>query len=145
MKLFGANLIHRRYNTAKDVIEPTMASRTFHGSDIARLRYDTNRRAVTRGIGADVARVTRGIAEADRAKVHLLLHVQDGRCKPSGPLHIGLQQIVGDALSGLWADARQSAQFVKQTLEGSAVVLARYGKGRCHVSSCLVAPEKCHA
>ena len=68
----------------------------------------------------------KGIAEADGAEVDLPLHVQDRAREPTRRLGVGLQDVVGDALGGLGADARKPPQLVKQSLERPAVVGFRH-------------------
>ena len=64
-------------------------------------------------VGADVAGVARGVVEADGAEVDLLLDVEDRVGEATRRLDVGSQEVIGDALRGLRADARKPAQLVE--------------------------------
>jgi hypothetical protein len=111
---------------AQHVVQPVERSGALDGLHVARLRHHADATAVARGVVAHVAVLARGVVEADRAEVHLLLHPQDGVRQAARGLRVCLQQVVRDALGRLGPNARQPAQLVKQALQRAAV--ARRGR-----------------
>ena len=52
----------------------------------------------------------------------LLLYLENRRSQPARLLRVGLEEVVRDALGGLWANARQPAQLVEEALQRVPVV-----------------------
>ena len=122
MELLGADLVHGADDAAQHVVEAMVAARALDGLHVARLGDHADGGAVARGVRADVARLARGVAEADGAEVYLLLDLEDGLRQAAGLLGIGLKQVVRNALGRLGTNARQPAQLVQQPLERTPVV-----------------------
>lgn len=83
--------------------------------DVSRLGDDADARLVAARVLADVAALARGVAEADGAEVDLLLDVENRLGKAAGLLGVRAEDVVGDALGALGANARKPAQLIEQT------------------------------
>ena len=94
-----------------------VAARALNRLDIARLAHHANASGIAHRILADGALVGRGVVKTAAAKVNLLLNLQDGLGQATRFLGIGLEQVIGDALSRLGANARQAAQLIEQFLQ----------------------------
>ena len=105
MELLGTNLVHRRDYAAQNMVEAMERTGTLNCRDILGLRNNANFAAISGRVQADVAFVARCIVEADRAKMHLLLKLQDGLRQTASLLGINLEKMVGYALSRLWTNA----------------------------------------
>ena len=117
VQLLGTNLVHGADHAAQYVVETVVAARALDRLDVARLAHHANASGVAHRILADGALVGRGVVKAAAAKVNLLLNLQDGLGQATRFLGIGLEQVIGDALSRLGANARQAAQLIEQFLQ----------------------------
>ena len=117
VQLLGPNLVHGADHPAEHVVEAMVAARALDSRDVARLAHHADARGIARGILADGALVGGGVVEAPAAEVHLLLHHQDGVGQAARLLGVRLQQVVGNALGALGANARQAAQLIEKNLQ----------------------------
>ena len=117
VQLLGANLVHGTDHAAQYVVETVVAARALDCLDVARLAHHANASGVAHRILADGALVGRGVVKATAAKVNLLLNLQDGLGQAARLLGVSLQQVIGDALSRLGANARQATQLIEQFLQ----------------------------
>ena len=115
-QLLGPDLIHGADDAAQHMVQAAIRAGALDGRDVARLAHHADAGAVARHVLADRALVVRGVVEAAAAKVHLLLHLQDGMRQATGLLGIGLEEVIGDALGRLGADAREPAQLIEKNL-----------------------------
>jgi hypothetical protein len=99
------------------MVQAMVAARALDCLDVARLAHHANASGVAHRILADGALVGRGVVKAAAAKVNLLLNLQNGLGQAARFLGIGLEQVIGDALSRLGANARQAAQLIEQFLQ----------------------------
>ena len=67
---------------------------------------------------ADVALSALGVVEAGLAKADGGLHLMDGVSQADGLRGLRVQDVIGDALSGLRPHARQALQFIQELLYG---------------------------
>ena len=128
VQLLGANLVHGTDHAAQYVVETVVAARALNRLDIARLAHHANASGVAHRILTDGALVGRGVVKAAAAKVNLLLNLQDGLGQAARLLGVSLQQVIGDALGRLGANARQAAQLIEQFFQ--TVI-------RAHIYVCL--------
>lgn len=117
VQLLGTNLVHGADHAAQYVVETVVAARALNRLDVARLAHHANASGVAHRILADGALVGRGVVKAAAAKVNLLLNLQDGLGQAARLLGVSLQQVIGDALSRLGANARQATQLIEQFLQ----------------------------
>jgi hypothetical protein len=117
MQLLGTDLVHGADHTAQHMVQAMIAARTLDCLDVARLAHHANASGIAHRVLADGALVGRGVVKATAAKVDLLLDLQNSLCQAAGLLGISLEQVIGDALGRLGADARQTAQLIEQFLQ----------------------------
>ena len=75
----------------------------------------------TAGVTADPALLRLGHVEAGRTEANLLLDLAQGRGEPVDVGRVGGEDVEGDALGALRADAREPAQLIDQVLDGALV------------------------
>ena len=117
VQLLGTDLVHGADHAAQHVVEAVVAARALNRLDIARLTHHADAGGVAHRVLANGALVSGGVIKAAAAKMHFLLNLQNGLGQAAGLLGIGLEQVVGDALGRLGANARQATQLIEQFLQ----------------------------
>lgn len=116
-KLVGTDTIDGIDGTLKHVIAPAVFAGALDGNDVSGFFDDTDDRRVAPVIGTD--RTTHFVAdvEADLTKPHLRLGLTDGTGETEGVGIRQLDEMKGDALGRLRADAREPAKLVDERLD----------------------------
>lgn len=116
-QLLGTDLVHGADHAAEHMVQAVVGTRALDGLHVARLAHHADAGAVAHAVHADGALVGRSVVEAAAAEVHVFLYVEDGLGQTARLLGIGFEQVVGDALRALGANARQTAQLIEQPLK----------------------------
>ena len=100
-------------------------------------RERTRRQALPRFVAAQQAGLDVGRVLADAAQLDALLDVDDGVGQGAGLFVGGAQQVVGEALGALGADARQAVELLDELGDGrgGAGAASRGGPGLVHASA----------
>src|ERR1700686_4431473 len=123
-QLFDAQLrrtdpVHRRDETAQDVIASPIRGSPLEGKDVLRFGDDAQERRVAPLVGADRARVVFGKREAARAEPHAVFHRQDRFGERLGFGARPVEQKEDQTRRRLWSDRRQLRELVDQALDGA--------------------------
>ena len=105
----------------QDVVATTELLGLLHRHDVAGVLDHTQDRAVAPGVVADRTQLPFGHVEAPGAQRGVFLHRHDGLGQPDGVLGRHLQDVEGQALRGLGADAGETSELVHQRLERAGV------------------------
>ena len=106
------------------MVEATVPPSAFDGIQGTGFFHDKNLSLVTLGIETKLAEFALGNIPAPTAKGHSLLDGLDRFRQAQGLLSLGLQEMEGQALSGLLSDSRQPDQFPDQSSQKSLLINA---------------------
>ena len=114
----------------EDVVDPVEGARLFEGHEVARLLDHADGRLIAARVAADGTDglVGLGEVEADLAMADLLFGGADGVGQLEGFLGGASEQVMGEPLGGLGADAGQASQGGDQAIHGGRVAGARHGQ-----------------
>ena len=120
-----------RQPAQEDVVNTVEGAGLFEGHEIARLLDDADGRLVAARVAADGADglVGLGQVEADLAMADLLLGGADRLGQLEGFLGRASQQVMGEPLGGLGADAGQASQGGDQAIHDRRVAGAGHRQG----------------
>ena len=110
--------VDRRDRPVEDVVEALELARPLEGEDVERLLDDAQPRLVAHRVAADRAQRLVADVEAAIAEDDLVADVDERRGQRPRLRVGGAQQVVGQALGGLGADARQARERLDQPRDG---------------------------
>src|SRR3954469_16039402 len=120
-QLLRPDALDRRDRALQHVVSTVELVGALDRDDVARLLDHAHERRVAALVEAVPAELTRREVEAPRAPADARLRLGDRARQSVGVFGRGLQQIEGDALRGLRADARKPAQLVDERLDRTFV------------------------
>ena len=121
MQIGRALAIQRRDGTTKDVVQTAVLTGALDGDDVLGLLDDTDHRLVPARVAAVLTLLVGGDVEADVTEPGLLLDLTQRIRQRADLLVRSVQDVEGDALGALGADARQLRQGIDEVLKRTVV------------------------
>jgi hypothetical protein len=120
MKLLRTDAIEGRERSAQDVIQAAILVRALDAEDVPGLLDDADSRGVAPRVAADVTQLLLGEVEAPPAEADHFFDLDQRVGEGERLFGRELEQVKGEALSGLWPDAGELAELVDELLDGGA-------------------------
>jgi len=117
-ELLGSDSVQRRDCTVEDVEDSIEVLGLFDGSDIRGLFHDAHQTLVAGRTGAVRAGIDVGDVVADRAETEIRFDVPDGLGQAFGIFIAGAEDVEGQTLRALGADAGELFQFINEPRHG---------------------------